>query len=225
MAVFIIGDLHLSLDGTKPMCVFGENWRDHHLKIQKDWLFRVKEDDYVILAGDTSWAMRFEGAAVDLTWIDELPGNKILLKGNHDYWWSSLKRMRDAYPNFNFIYNTSVNLEGVDFVGTRGWAYEKFEPEDSENKKIFKRELIRLKSSLNAASGAERKICVLHYPPFDMAGEPTEMTALIEESGIKEVYFGHIHANFDNIRQGVVNGVKYKLISADYMNFKLHKIL
>lgn len=225
MAVYIIGDLHLSLDGSKPMHVFGENWRDHHLRIRKDWLLRVKEEDSVILAGDTSWAMRLEGAKEDLNWIENLPGKKILLKGNHDYWWTSLKRMREAHPDFDFIYNTSVVLEDAEFVGTRGWAYETYEAEDSENRRIFKREVLRLKASIAAAKSGFRKICVLHYPPFDMSGNLTEMNEVIEGAGINEVYFGHIHANFDGVRQGLIRGVNYKLISADYMNFKLHKIL
>lgn len=225
MAVFVIGDLHLSISGEKPMHIFGEKWRDHHLRIEKNWKKLVTEGDAVILAGDSSWALKFEEAKTDLDWIKALPGKKIFLKGNHDYWWTSLKRMKSAYPEFEFIYNNSIIIEDTEFVGTRGWMLEPGDDEASENAKIFKREVNRLKNSIAAARSELRKICILHYPPFDYNGFPTEINELIEAAGIKEVYFGHIHANYDRVRQGEVNSIKYRLVSADYLSFIPYKIL
>lgn len=225
MAVFIIGDLHLGFGVDKPMDIFGENWKNHHLKIQKDWLKRVKEEDTVILAGDTSWALRLNEIDADFNWISSLPGKKILLKGNHDYWWDSISKMRKKLPGYDFIYNSSIDIEGYTFVGTRGWAYSNSDPEDSDDRRIFKREVQRLKNSLQTVKGSLEKICILHYPPFNLNNEKTEMNTVIEEAGIKNVFFGHVHSNFSNIRQGLIDGVRYKLISADYLEFKLHKMV
>ncbi len=225
MAIFIIGDLHLGLGVDKPMHVFGEHWRDHHLKIEADWRKRVGEEDTVILAGDTSWALKFNEIGPDFDWISSLPGKKILLKGNHDYWWTSVSKMKKRLPDYQFLYNSSIDVEGYTLVGTRGWSYSKSDAEDSDNRRIFRRETLRLKNSLNSVKGNLEKICILHYPPFNLNSEKTEMNTIIEEAGIKRVFFGHIHANFDNIRQGLIDGVHYKLISADYLGFKLHKVV
>ncbi len=224
MAIFIIGDLHLSFSVDKPMHVFGEHWRDHHIKIKNDWLSKVREEDTVILAGDTSWGMRLEEADADIKWISELTGRKILLKGNHDYWWTSLNKMKNRYPCFEFLYNNSIEIEGYTFVGTRGWSYANTDPKDSDERRIFNREVQRLKNSLATAPKDSEKVCVLHYPPFNMNSEKTEMNRVIEEAGIKMCYFGHIHNNFDKIPQGLIDGVTYRMISADYVDFKLEEI-
>lgn len=224
MSVYIIGDLHLSFSVDKPMHIFGEHWRDHPEKIKKDWLDKVRDEDTVILAGDTSWGMRFEESDADLNWISALPGRKILLKGNHDYWWSSLKKMKERYPGFEFLYNNSIEIEGYSFVGTRGWSYADQDPKDSDAVKIFQREVQRLKNSIESANPSLKKICILHYPPFNMNSKKTEMNRVIEETGIKLAYFGHIHDNFESIRRGLIDGVDYRLISADFVDFKLQKI-
>ncbi len=224
MAIYIIGDLHLALSVDKPMHIFGEHWRNHHLKIKEDWLSKVTDNDTVILAGDSSWAMRFEEAEADLDWIYNLTGRKILLKGNHDYWWTSIKKMQTKYPKFEFLYNNSIEVEGYTLVGTRGWSYGDSDAEDSDERRIFRREVQRLKNSIQSAPKNSEKICVLHYPPFNMNSRKTDMNFLIEEKGIKTVYFAHIHDNFDKIRQGLIDGVKYRMVSADYLDFKLEKI-
>ncbi len=224
MAIYIIGDLHLSFSVDKPMHVFGEHWRDHHIKIQEDWLRKVKEEDTVILAGDTSWGINLDEADADLVWISKLPGRKIFLKGNHDYWWTSLKKMKKRYPDFEFLYNNSIEVEGYTLVGTRGWSYSDSDSEDSDEVRIFNREVQRLKNSLASAPKNAKKICILHYPPFNMNSKKTEMNRLIEEAGIELCYFGHIHDNFDKIRRGLIDGVMYKMISADFVDFKLQKI-
>ncbi len=225
MAIYVIGDLHLSFNSDKPMDVFGEHWLKHYEKIECDWRSRVQPSDLVILAGDTSWASSLEDAKLDLDWIESLPGKKLLLKGNHDYWWSTLKKMRAVVRTMDFLHNNAYVFENYCIVGTRGWdAPLDFSVENADSK-IYNRECNRLKISIDAAPKDLQKICILHYPPFDERGRETPITKLIEESGIKRVYFGHIHSAYQNVRQGVVNGVSYSLISCDYIDFKLHKIM
>ncbi len=216
MAIFVIGDLHLGFSCDKPMHIFGEHWRDHHEKIKQDWLAKVSTDDLVILAGDTSWASSFKEAAPDLTWIDKLPGQKLLLKGNHDYWWQTLKKMRGVYPTLEYLQNDSYVYGDYVIVGARGW-------EIGDNK-IYKRELIRLRLSMESAPSDKEKICILHYPPFDENGERTEVIDIIEEFKVKRVYFGHIHSNHEAVKQGRYNDCEYALIACDYTDFKLRQV-
>lgn len=232
MAIYVIGDLHLGFSVDKPMDIFGENWKNHHLKIKKNWLEKVKDDDYVILAGDSSWAMYLSETKKDFEWIDNLPGTKIFLKGNHDYWWTSLTKMKKAYPNFLFLHNNSFLIGKYEIVGTRAWSYTVDENEESDNYKIFKRECARLKLSIehlkknfkNNNNEKRERICILHYPPFNTLSQKTELNNIIESNEISRVYFGHIHSSFEKIRQGLVDGVEYRLISADYLDFDLVKI-
>ncbi len=225
MAIYVIGDLHLSFNSEKPMDVFGKHWFKHYERIATDWQARVAADDLVVLAGDNSWALTLQEAAKDLAWIDALPGKKLMLKGNHDYWWTTLKKMRAAVKTIDFLQNNARIFEDYCIVGTRGWDVPAKINGVSADAKIYQRECNRLKLSIEAADRQLEKICVLHYPPFDEAGRATPMTEIIEQSGIKQVYFGHIHANYQAVKQGVFNGVSYKLISCDYLGFKLHKII
>ena len=145
MAIFTIGDLHLSFNDDKPMSVFGENWEGYEDKIKKDWIEKVKENDLVVIPGDFSWSMYLENTYLDFSYINKLPGKKLLLKGNHDYWWSTLKKMRDyleekEFQNIDFIYNNAYEYENKIIVGTRGWS----QSEEKEDKKILDREKIRL---------------------------------------------------------------------------------
>ncbi len=224
MAIYVIGDLHLSFNSDKPMDVFGSHWLQHYQKIADDWQARVTLDDLVILAGDTSWALNLEQATTDLEWIEALPGRKIILKGNHDYWWTTLKKMRNKVKTIQFLQNNALNYGRFVIVGTRGWDVPADLNSDTADAKIYQRECNRLKLSIEAADKDLEKICVLHYPPFDERGRATPISKMIEQNGIKRVYFGHIHANYEAVKQGVVNGVDYRLISCDYLNFKLHQI-
>ncbi len=225
MAIFIIGDLHLSFSTDKPMDIFGEHWFRHYDKIKEDWNLKVGDNDSVILAGDSSWAMNLKEFDADMDFINSMKGKKYFVKGNHDYWWTSLKKMKERYDNVEFIHNNSFVVENKVIVGTRGWDYYPDEPCDSENNKIFFRECERLKNSIKTVDKNNKleKICVLHYPPFRQKTK-TMMNSVIEEAGIKKVYFGHVHSNFDTIRTGIVDGVEYNMISADYIDFKLRKI-
>ncbi len=217
MAIFVIGDLHLGFSCDKPMDVFGEHWHNHYLKIASDWHAKVKADDLVILAGDISWASSFKEAHVDLEWIDKLPGKKLIIKGNHDFWWETLKKMRGVFVSIEYLQNDSYVYGDYVIVGTRGW-------EIGDNK-IYRRELIRFELSLKSAPADKEKICIFHYPPFGEAGARTEMVDLVEKNEIKQVYFGHIHSNYESITQGEINNCLYKLISCDYLDFKLYQVI
>ena len=171
MSIYVIADLHLSFKEPKPMNIFGNNWTDHPEKIRKNWLEKVKEEDLVVLPGDFSWAMHLEDTYEDFKYLNSLPGKKLLLKGNHDYWWTTLKKMREflkenGFSNIDFIYNNSYMYENTILTGTRGWAVL-----DSDNsKKMIKREDIRLKLAIEEGIkeyGTDKEIIVfMHYPPL-----------------------------------------------------------
>ncbi|GAB6107965.1 metallophosphoesterase [Fusibacter bizertensis] len=228
MALYVIGDLHLSFGSDKPMEVFGAHWDKHYDKIKQDWLDRVKPEDTVILPGDISWAISFEGASKDLTWIDELPGRKIIFKGNHDFWWVSLTKMEGKYASIEFIHNSFSTYKNVGICGTRGWVC----PSDDfteEDEKIYKRELLRLQFSIKQAqaAGYDDIIGVIHYPPTNEKKESSGFTEIFEKNDIKLVVYGHIHgkSNFKNALKGDYHGVNYQLTSCDYLNFKLHLLM
>lgn len=229
MALYAIGDLHLSLSVDKPMDIFGEAWVKHEEKIKQSWLEHVTDDDTVLIPGDISWATTFEDAKVDLAWIDALPGKKLLLRGNHDYWWTSLKRMSEAFPNMVFIQNNYYEYKTHVICGSRGWVCPNKQNFDPHDEKIYKRELIRLKLSLDSARKATNKpiIVMTHYPPTNETYEPSGFTELYEAYGVSKVIYGHLHTevSFKCGMQGQVNGVDYQLVSSDYIGFQLQKIV
>ena len=203
MAIFTIGDLHLSFNDDKPMSVFGENWEGYEDKIKKDWIEKVKENDLVVIPGDFSWSMYLENTYLDFSYINKLPGKKLLLKGNHDYWWSTLKKMRDyleekEFQNIDFIYNNAYEYENKIIVGTRGWS----QSEEKEDKKILDREKIRLELSIKDGIekyGDEKEvIAFMHYPPIIKhnitENEPTDFIRLMQKYNIKRCYYGHLHS-------------------------------
>lgn len=224
MGLFIIGDLHLSFSSDKPMDVFGPKWESHYERIKEDWIARVTQADTVIIAGDISWAINLEEAHADLSWLDALPGKKLLLRGNHDYWWSTLKKMRGKYESIDFIQNNAYVVDGIGIVGTRGWTAPGDTGATEQDVKVFNRECNRLKLSIEALKEKVPIVCVLHFPPFDERGRKTELNRLIEEHEIREVYFGHIHSNYQTVKQGEIDGIDYQLISCDYLDFKLKEI-
>jgi predicted phosphohydrolase len=219
MGLFIIGDLHLSFSTDKPMDVFGPLWLNHHQRLKDNWLKVIKETDTVIIAGDISWAINLEEAEVDLKWIDALPGKKILLRGNHDYWWSTLKKMRGKYESIDFLQNNAHIVDASVIVGTRGWSVPLTKDPENPDVKIYQRELQRFSLSIAAAPEGLEKIAILHFPPFDEKGNKSGFNDLIEQAGIKKVYFGHIHTHYHLVKQGVFDGVDYTLISGDYLEF------
>lgn len=229
MAIYAIGDLHLSGNPpAKPMEVFGEHWTGHKEKIKENWLATAADRDTVIVCGDISWAMGMENAAEDLAWLAALPGRKLLLRGNHDYWWGSLAKMQTMYPAFEFLQNGAVMVGNIAICGTRGWILPSAEGFTPADEKIYKRELIRLELCLQAAQKqqAERIIVGMHYPPLFAADEYNGFTELLEKYGVSNCVYGHIHG-LDHVLtfEGERNGVEYKLVSCDTQNFKLTKII
>jgi predicted phosphohydrolase len=207
------------------MGVFGSNWDDHHLKIEKNWRAAVSDSDTVFLLGDLSWGLKFDEAEADIEWIHGLPGRKVLLKGNHDLWWQSVTKLRALHEDMYFMQNDSVMLGGgVALCGSRGWLTPQ-EPSFSEDtdRKIYDRELIRLRMSLDDAvrKGAGRFVCGLHFAPGARPDAVSGFTELFEEFGVEQVVYGHLHGR-DAFRKGVKGergGVKYALASADYIGF------
>jgi uncharacterized protein len=225
VAIYAIGDLHLAHGRHKPMDIFGEHWVNHVQRLSENWLQAVTDKDLVILAGDISWAMQLPEALPDLAWLAQLPGTKVMIRGNHDYWWSSIGKVRAALPaSIYALQNDYFTWEEWAICGTRGWICPGDEGFDNDqDQKIYLREVERLRLSLNSAAGAEAEqiICALHFPPFNRANQPSAFTNLLEESAVKKCVFGHIHDNGrDQIFQGFRGGVEYLFVAADGIDFK-----
>lgn len=227
MRVFAIGDLHLSSVSRKAMDVFGPHWANHWERIQEDWQSRVGEDDLVLVAGDISWAMQLPDAVPDLESIGRMPGSKVLIRGNHDYWWSSPSKVRSVLPEKMLILqNNAVRFGDTVLCGSRGWVFPLGGPLSAEDAKIFEREKIRLRMSLDEARrlGGRRLICMLHYPPLYENIPHTDFTDLLEEYKVDHVVFGHLHGDIlsqIHLRNLESGGVMYDLVSADYLGFRL----
>ena len=230
MAIYTISDLHLSLGMDKPMNIFGDNWENHDQKIKANWNKKVKQNDLVLLPGDFSWAMYIEDAKKDFEYLNELPGTKLLLKGNHDYWWESLTKMRkfleeNNFKNIDFIYNNSYIWEDKIIVGTRGWS------EQEENaEKIIRRENLRLELSIEDGVqkfGKDKEIIVcMHYPPFNKY-EKLELNFIktMKQYNVKTCIYGHKHGEATKeAKQGKIDGIQFIMASSDYTNFDLIKI-
>ena len=225
MAIYAIADLHLSFSTNKPMDVFGEQWAGHDKKLKANWLRLVEGQDFVVIPGDISWAMSLDEAIEDFKFIDSLPGHKIISKGNHDYWWTSVSKLNKfihehGFSSISFLHNNSYAENGVAICGTRGWKC----PESEEDLKIYNRELQRLEASLkNACNGSSitEKIAVfLHYPPFDSEGKPLDFVNIMKKYNVSTCCYGHLHgAGGRNIITGDINGIDFKFIAADYLNF------
>ena len=223
MAVYTIADLHLSLDGKKPMDVF-PGWNDYVSRLTKNWNALVTPQDTVVIAGDISWAMKLEDADLDFAYLDRLPGKKLLLKGNHDYWWSTRKKIEAyltdrGFSTLSIVHNSAVPVGEIAVCGTRGWLYNAETPEDQ---KIVNREVGRLTTSLKEAESLGlRPVVFLHYPPLfdDQCCE--EILDVLKEWNIRDCYFGHIHGSQAAKRAvvGEYSGIKMHLISCDTVQF------
>ncbi|MFY9278812.1 MAG: metallophosphoesterase [Caldicoprobacterales bacterium] len=225
MKIFAISDLHLPGGQDKPMDVFGDNWKNHWEKIKKNWVELISPQDIVLIPGDISWAMTLKEAMVDLDDIATLPGRKILTKGNHDYWWSSITRLRESvHPSIYAIQNDSLkfdDLPEIAFCGTRGWAVPGIKEFTSHDQKIFNRELNRLKMSLDDAKECQNIIVLLHFPPFDDKGEESDLCHFIRQYPVQHVVFGHLHGDsLKEVIEGEINGLTYHLVSCDYLDFR-----
>lgn len=229
MSLYAIGDLHFSTSVNKPMDIFGDNWDDHQNKIINNWKEIIKNDDTVLVLGDTSWAMNMKEAKEDLDIINKLPGKKVFIKGNHDFWWSSLSKLRLHYEEITFLQNSFYKYGNIGICGTRGWLCPNQVKFDKNDDKIYKREQLRLKMSLDAAvkDGCKELIVITHYPPTNDKLEESEFTKIFEKYNVMKVVYGHLHGidSFEMGLKGQRNNVEYILASSDYINFKPIKII
>ena len=232
MNVYAISDLHLSGAADKPMNVFGNNWEGHFEKIKEDWLARVTPDDVVLIAGDISWGMALSEGLYDIRSLQGLPGKKIFIRGNHDYWWSGISKIRQSVPDdtFFFLQNDCVKIGKYIFVGSRGWICpDSNEYSKDEDEKIYRRESERFRLAFNAVKkikeDGDEVIAMIHFPPFTGKKENTLFSQLFEENGVSHVVFGHIHGSVFYPLESEKNGIAYHLTSCDKLGFRLKKIL
>lgn len=223
MALYAIGDTHLSLASGKPMDVFGGGWEGYVDKLRAGFA-RVRPEDTVVLCGDLSWAMSLEEGAQDFAFLDALPGRKLLLKGNHDYWWNTAAKMNrffqaSGFSTLHILHNNCYEYGPYALCGTRGWFYE-----EKGEQKVFLRELLRLEASLKAA-GERRKLCFLHYPPCYQGYACREIMELLERYGVELCCYGHLHGRSHRLAvEGKYGLVSYRLVAADYVDFQPQKI-
>ena len=223
--IFAFGDPHLSFGEEKPMDIFGEEWKAHEKKIEKAWREKIGQEDYVLIVGDISWALKLDDAKIDLEWIDNLPGKKIIIKGNHDLWWHGIKNLNNLYDTIYFLQNDHVMVsDALAICGTRGWLLPDEDGYTENDAKITNRERMRLKFSLDSAmnAGAKKIICGMHFPPAINPIKNTDFTTLISEYPVEQVVYGHLHgsAAYKKGIAGTYKDVEYKLVSIDYLDFK-----
>lgn len=228
MALYAIGDLHLCLGAPKPMDIFGGNW-DGYMDKLKEGFSAIGPEDTTVLLGDLSWALTLEQSKNDFAWIDHIPGKKIILKGNHDYWWTTATKfynfcIENDFSNQFILNNNHYEYGDWAICGTRGWFYEENRSSDHDEK-VFKRELIRLETSLQSAK--DKQIAVfLHYPPKYKGYECPEILELFQKYSVRKCFYGHLHgASHGLALEGVYDSVEYKLVSADRLNFKPYLIM
>ena len=225
MKIWAISDLHLSFSCDKPMDIFGGNWENYTEQIQENWKNLVADEDLVLIAGDISWAMKLEEAIDDLKWIDELPGKKIIIKGNHEFWWSTISTVRKSLPSsISAIQNDCLRVNNFLICGTRGWTVPEHGKQlPAEDEKLYKREVERLKLTL-ASMQKQRKpddivICMMHFPPYNMTKEDSNFTNLLEEYKVDKVVYGHLHGKLVNMDKVFVkNQITYYFTSTDHIN-------
>lgn len=227
MALYTIGDLHLSLGSDKPMDIFGDRWQNYVEKIQRGFS-AVTENDTTVLCGDLSWGMSLEESLNDLTFIHNLPGRKVLMKGNHDYWWNTAAKMQRFFDehglrSLEILHNNCLHYNDISLCGTRGWFYE-LDNQGTHNEKVLLREVGRLETSLKAA-GDREKLCFLHYPPLYQGYQCPEILRLLREYGVKVCCYGHLHgASHRRALQGDRGGTAFYMVSGDYLGFHPKKI-
>ena len=253
MSIYAIGDLHLSLNKEKPMDIFGQKWKNHEQKIKENWEKNVANNDLVLIPGDFSWEMHLKDMYNDFKFLNDLPGKKLLLKGNHDYWWTTLAKMREfieenKFSNIDFVYNNSYLFEDKIIAGTRGWALNDTENGIKMNHREEERLKISLKSGLNNF-GDKEIICLMHYPPIlseqlvkleekdnsennsksnyvnNSKLKISNYVKIMKEYNVKTCLYGHLHGESHNEAfEGVIENINFKLVSSDYLDFKLYKV-
>ena len=228
MALYAIGDLHLSLTANKSMEVFGEAWKNYVARIEES-LSTLTDDDTLVLAGDTSWGMSLEEAEADFRFLDRFPGRKLLVKGNHDYWWNTAAKLHRFFEEkgirtLEILHNNCAFYGDYAICGTRGWFFEE-ERSGQHDEKVFKRELLRLEASLKAA-GDRPKLVFLHYPPRYKGYECAEILKLLEAYEVRRCFYGHLHGGSHKLAmEGQWDGVEFRLTSADYLGFQPYPVI
>lgn len=231
MKIFAISDFHISTNTDKPMDIFGGNWVGYIDKIKSDWKSKVTDDDLVLIGGDTSWAMKLEDAIQDIHILSDLPGKKVLIKGNHDYWWSAISRVRESLPEgFFALQNDCLRFQNVIVCGSRCWAVPGSPDFKEHDMKLYLRETERLKLSLKNAqkirTPEDKLIALVHYPPFNVKRENSLFTDIFEEFKVDAVVYGHLHGK--SVRSDkllIKNGIKYYLTSCDQVDNKLTEVV
>ncbi len=226
MALYTLADTHLSLGTDKPMDVFGPAWQGY-VEALRNNLGVLQPEDTLVIPGDVSWGIDLAEAEPDFRFLASFPGRKILVKGNHDLWWSTVTKMKRFFAekgleNFEFLHNNCLFYGDTALCGTRGWFYEE-EKGAEHDEKILNRELSRLRASLETAkkAGAKRILCFMHYPPLCGTYQCAPICALLTKYGVDTLYYGHLHAqSHKNAFQGTYEGVRYRLVSADYLRFR-----
>ena len=226
MALYAIGDLHLGLSVDKPMGIFGPGW-DNHTERLRDAFSQLHDEDMTVLCGDTSWGIDFRESLEDFRLIDSFPGKKLILKGNHDYWWNTAAKMKHFFEesgitSIDILHNNCYFYGEYALCGTRGWFFE--EDQKPHNAKVLNREVIRLEASLKAAGGRPI-LAFLHYPPLYEGYRCPEILEKLEAYGVERCFYGHLHGpTHRRAIEGRYGGVEYALVSADYLRFVPKKI-
>lgn len=228
MSLYAMGDLHLCLGAPKPMDIFGGAWVGYMDKL-KEGFSKVTQEDTTVLLGDLSWALDLPNAQADFAWINQIPGRKIILKGNHDYWWSTVAKFdkfckENGFEDLNILNNNCFEYDGYAICGTRGWFFEE-ERSGQHDEKVFKRELLRLEASLKAA-GEKPKMVFLHYPPRYKGYECREILDLLQKYEVRRCLYGHLHGGSHKLAmEGLWDGVEFRLVAADYIGFTPYRVI
>ena len=229
MALYAIGDLHLSFAAGKPMDKFGGGWKNYIEKIETGFQ-TLGSGDVCVLCGDISWGMYLEESLEDFLFIDRLPGRKIILKGNHDYWWSTAAKMKAFFEandigSIDILHNNCFYYNDAAICGTRGWLADE-ELSLEQNGKIMAREVMRLRASLQAAGNAIEKLCFFHYPPRLKNNVCAGILSAMNEYGIKKCVYGHLHGDGHRLAvRGTIEGIEYEIVSADFINFTPQRVI
>jgi hypothetical protein len=231
MKVFAISDLHLSGMADKPMNIFGDSWEGHFEKIKNDWLSKVSDEDIVLICGDISWGTTFEEGLYDVRSLQGLPGKKVFIRGNHDYWWNGITKLRSAAPDnsFYFLQNDCVKFDNLIICGSRGWTCPGSSDYTEQDNKLYLREAERFKLCFQQVQKVRGEgdtvIALIHYPPMGLKLQPTLFTQLFEENKVDKVVFGHIHGDSYFPFRYVKEGIEYILTSCDKVSFTLQRII